>query len=240
MTPTPSTRRDPLATVDATVPPLVAGDKLTRDEFLRRWEAMPDLKCAELIGGIVYMPSPLCLEHGDNDAWVTGWLAYYAIHTPGCQPAVNATWLMHQDAAQPDTCLRILPDYGGQSRVQGRYAAGAPEFLAEMCLSSTSYDLHQKLELYRSAGVQEYLAVLLREQEVRWHVRAGDVFEAIPLPTDGVYKSRVFPGLWLHAEALLANDMVRVMATLNLGLQCPEHAEFVKQLQQKRSQASPT
>jgi Uma2 family endonuclease len=236
MTPTHSKQRDPLATVDRTIPPLVAGDKLTRDEFLRRWEAMPNLKFAELIGGIVYMPSPLSWEHGSNDAWVAGWLAVYATYTPGCTPAVGATWLMQEGAPQPDTCLRIATECGGQSRIEGRYAVGAPEFLAEMCLSSTSYDLHQKLELYQSAGVREYLAVLLHEQEIRWHVRSGDVFEVTPLPPDGVYKSREFPGLWLHAEALLANDMVRVMATLNQGLQSPEHAEFVQQLQQKRSQ----
>ena len=38
------------------LPPLREGDRLTREEFLRRWEAMPDLKWAELIDGIVYMP----------------------------------------------------------------------------------------------------------------------------------------------------------------------------------------
>jgi len=32
-------------------PPLRDGDRLTREEFLRRWEAMPDVKRAELIGG---------------------------------------------------------------------------------------------------------------------------------------------------------------------------------------------
>ena len=36
------------------VPPLVAGDRLTRDEFLRRWAAHPEIKIAELLGGLVY------------------------------------------------------------------------------------------------------------------------------------------------------------------------------------------
>lgn len=240
MTSIPSLRTDVPATVNPAIPPLVAGDKLTRAEFLRRWDAMPNLKFAELIGGIVYMPSPLSLDHGSNDAWVACWLGHYASQTPGCRPAVNATWLMRDDAPQPDTCLRILPEYGGQSSVQGVYGAGAPEFVAETCLSSTSYDLHQKLELYQSSGVREYLAVLLREQEIRWHVRSGDVFEVIPLPPDGIYKSRIFPGLWLHAEALLADDVARMLAALQQGMQSPEHADFVKQLQQKRSQSSGT
>ena len=29
--------------------PLVSGEKLSRDEFLRRWEALPNLKMAELL-----------------------------------------------------------------------------------------------------------------------------------------------------------------------------------------------
>ncbi|HLJ95477.1 MAG TPA: hypothetical protein VKU02_20035 [Gemmataceae bacterium] len=46
---------------------LVAGDKLSREEFLRCWEAMPPLEWAELIGEIVYMPSALSRNHGSTD-----------------------------------------------------------------------------------------------------------------------------------------------------------------------------
>ena len=41
------------------VPPLEPGDRLTRDEFERRYQAMPALGKAELIEGVVYMPSPV-------------------------------------------------------------------------------------------------------------------------------------------------------------------------------------
>ena len=113
---------------------------------------------------------------------------------------------------------------------QGRYAAGAPEFLAEVCVSSTAYDLHQKLDVYQAAGVREYLAGLMREREVRWHRLVGDRFEVAPAPADGVYRSAVFPGLWLDAAALLAGDLARVLATLQRGLTTPEHAAFVERL----------
>jgi Uma2 family endonuclease len=216
--------------VDQEVPLLVAGDSLSRDEFLRRWEAMPQLKRAELIGGVVYMPSPLSLEHGETDSHVATWLGVYKAGTPGCATANNATWLMLEDSPQPDTSLRILPEYGGQSGVQGRYASGAPEFLAEVCLSSTSYDLHQKLDLYEEAGVQEYLAVLLRERELRWHRLIDARFQVLPAPADGVYRSAVFPGLWLNGPALLAGDLGQVLVTLQQGLDSPEHAAFVEQL----------
>ena len=39
--------------------PLEHGDHLTREEFERRYEAMPHVRKAELIEGVVYMPSPV-------------------------------------------------------------------------------------------------------------------------------------------------------------------------------------
>jgi hypothetical protein len=224
-----------MPTVQQDVPLLEQGDFLSRDEFLRRWEAMPNLKRAELIRGVVYMPSPLSFEHGDMDSQVGSWLGVYAASTPGCRPSTNATWLMTEDSSpQPDNTLRILPEFGGRTRVEGRYGAGVPEFLAEVCLSSVAYDLHQKLDLYQEAGVQEYLAVLIHEHEIRWHRLAGDRYEVVPARSDGVYRSAVFPGMWLDAPALLANAMARVLAVLNDGIRSPEHQQFVEQLAARR------
>jgi Uma2 family endonuclease len=223
------------AELEQDVPELVPGDFLPRDEFLRRWEATSHVKRAELIQGVVYMPSPLSREHGATDLNVATWLGVYKAATPGCEAMTNATWLMGEDdAPQPDRSLRILPECGGQSQTKGRYAAGAPEFLAEVCLSSTAYDLHQKLEVYQGAGVREYLAVLMREREVRWHRLAGAAFEVVPAPADGVHRSEVFPGLWLDAPALLAGDLARVLAVLNEGIGSPEHGQFVGQLAARR------
>ncbi len=211
------------------IEPLVAGDRLTRDEFLRRWEAMPELKRAELIGGIVYMPSPVSVEHGESD--VTTCLRVYAAYTPGCKAGSNATWFMLGDAPQPDDHLRILPEFGGQSWVEGLYAHGAPELAAEVTRSRTTYDLHQKKDLYEAAGVQEYVVLLLREKEVRWHRLVGKRYQLVALPPDGVIRSAVFPGLWLNVPALLGDDSRQVLETLHQGLRSTEHAEFVVRLQ---------
>lgn len=224
-----------MPTVEEEVSLLERGDFLSREEFLRRWEAEPSVKRAELIQGVVYMPSPLSRRHGVRENDVTCWLGVYRAATPGCEALNNATWLMgDDDAPQPDASLRILPEFGGQSRTRGRYAAGAPEFLAEICLSNTAYDLHQKLEVYQEAGVQEYLAVLMREGEVRWHRLVDGRFEVVPQPPDGVYRSAVFPGLWLDAPALLAGDLARVLAVLQQGLDSAEHRQFVEQLAARR------
>jgi hypothetical protein len=227
--------RKNVATVVSEIPVLVAGDKLTRDEFMRRWDAMPHLKRAELIGGIVYMPSPLSRPHGDFDSSLGGWLWVYSAATPGCEAGGNATWLMtKEDSPQPDCDLRILPEYGGQSRMEGDYSAGAPELLAEVCLSSTSYDLNQKYDLYEKAGVQEYVAVLLREREVRWHRLIDSKFQVMTPGNDGILRSAVFPGLWLDPAALLAKDKQRILAVLQQGLQSPEHAAFVAELSRRK------
>jgi hypothetical protein len=217
------------------VPPLVAGDKLSREEFLRRWEAHPEIKNAELIGGIVYMSSPVTAEHGDTDNDVGTWLGAYKVATPGTAAGHNATALLLGDAPQPDVNLRVLPQFGGTSWVEGGYIHGVPELLVEVCRSSASYDLHVKLDLYEVARVPEYLAILLFEQEIRWHILAGGRYEQMPPDADGLLRSRVFPGLWLEGKALLAGNLQQVLARLQEGLQSPEHEQFVAELAARKA-----
>ncbi|MBC8159666.1 MAG: Uma2 family endonuclease, partial [Roseiflexaceae bacterium] len=56
-----------------------------------------------------------------------------------------------------------------------------------------------------------------------------EVYQPLPIE-DGVIKSRVFPGLWLHAPALLRGEMPTVLATLQQGLAGEEHAAFKTKL----------
>jgi Uma2 family endonuclease len=158
----------------------------------------------------------------------------YAAFTPGTEAADSSTWLMGDDAPQPDGDLRILPGYGGSSTTQGRYAAGAPELIAEVSVSSDDIDLGEKMELYRSAGVGEYVVLLVTLRELRWYRLAGDSYQLMPVPGDGILRSHVFPGLWLDVPALLNGDMARVLTVLQHGLQSPEHAVFAAQLTQRR------
>jgi len=191
---------------------------------------MPEVKRAELIGGVVYMPSPVSVDHRSHDGLVTGWLSYYGARTPGCEGGSNGTWLMLEDAPQPDADLRILPEYGGQSRVEGLYCAGAPELAAEVSLSSASYDLGPKMELYRAAGVREYVTVLVGESRITWYRLVDGKYIALQPGPDGLLRSVVFPGLWLDPAALLARNGARVFDVLDLGLRSPEHQDFVRAL----------
>jgi len=225
-----------MATVAEEIPPLAHGDNLSREEFLRIWEMHPEITKAELIGGIVYMPSPLSLDHGEEDSDVGAWLSTYKAHTPGCGSARNVTTFVMDDTLQPDLNLRLLPEYGGASWPDGLYLAGAPELITEIRKSSKAYDLHQKYDLYEQAGIQEYLAVLLYEKEIRWHFLKDGSYQLLAPGPDQVRRSRVFPGLWLDGPALLAGKLAQVLAKLQEGLASPEHEHFVKALAQRRAQ----
>jgi Uma2 family endonuclease len=210
--------------------PLESGDCLDQKTFHARYEAMPEHVKAELIEGVVYMPSPLKLQHGTVHGELIGWLSLYKAVTPGTQVADNATTILGPfSEPQPDASLFILPEYGGQTTVDDEgYLVGSPELLAEVSSSSQAYDVHAKRRDYDRADVQEYVIALLREQRVIWLVRRdGRLVDLAPGP-DGVFRSEFFGGLWLDAAALLRCDTLRVHEVLRQGLSSPEHARFVE------------
>jgi Uma2 family endonuclease len=217
---------------------LTTGDLMDRAEFLRRWDALPEINKAELIEGIVIVPSPLSREHGKRDKTIIWWLTQYAYATAGCESGNNVTWFMLDSAPQPDAFLRILPEWGGQSKNGEREAktfpAGAPELASEISLTSTEIDFGRKQVLYQRAGVQEYITVADFERSLIWRVLEQGSYMALPPDEDGIIRSRVFPGLWLDVEAFWQDDGPKMWATLQAGLATPAHAEFVARLQNSR------
>ena len=162
---------------EATVLPLVAGDRLTREEFERRYKAMPHVKKAELIEGRVFMPSPVSTDgHASPHFDFITWLGTYKSATPGTQGGDNGTLRLDLDnEPQPDAFLRILPQHGGQSDTVDGYVEGAPELIVEVAASSASYDLHDKLHVYRRNGVREYVVWRVWDQAIDWFLLdAGD------------------------------------------------------------------
>lgn len=204
------------------LPPLENGDKLTRDEFERRYQAMPDIKKAELIEGVVYVASPLRFEgHGKPHFQLITWLGVYSAATPGVEGGDNATTRLDLDnEPQPDALLRIA---SGQSRISDDdYVEGAPELVVEIAASSAAYDLHNKLTVYRRNGVQEYLVWTTYENQLTWFRLRGQEYITLEPDANGVIKSEVFPGLWLAPNALLEGNLAKVLAVLQQGLNAPE------------------
>jgi len=216
------------------VPELCNGDRLTQPEFHRRYEALPDDDRFELIGGVVYMASPLGLPHGTCHTRLSLVLSHYQAATPGTEHADNTTVILGEESEpQPDSLLMILPEYGGQTRLhRRRYILGAPEFVAEVAHSSRAVDLHLKKADYQKAGVVEYLVVCLEEMELQWF--SFKPRRAIVAGKDGIFRSRVFPGLWIDGPALLARDSSRLLQVVGQGIASSEHAAFVERMHSQR------
>lgn len=217
------------------IPALENGDRLSRVEFERRYNAMPHLKKAELIEGIVYMPSPVRLsEHGEPHSYLMGWLVVYKAATPGVRVGDNTTVRLDLDnEPQPDGSLLIDPECGGQARISDDgYIEGAPELVLEVASSSASYDLHAKQNVYRRNGVQEYIVWRVLDEAVDWFALRDGQYARLAPGDNGILRSDVFPGLWLDPTALIRHDLVTVIATVQQGVASPAHATFVTALQQ--------
>jgi len=211
-------------------PPLENGDRLTRDEFERRYHAMPHIKKAELIEGVVHMPTPVSNRHSEAHGRIMVWLGTYCAATPGVHLNDNATVRLDMDnEPQPDALLRLDEALGGRSRIgEDDYIEGAPELIAEVAASSVSYDLHDKLNAYRRNGVREYVVWRIYDEAIDWFHLQGSRYVPLEADDQSIIRSRVFPGLWLHTEAMLRGDLAQVLATVQQGLATKEHEAFIE------------
>ena len=174
------------------------------------------------------MPSPAKVRHGRVQGRVIFWLSMYESATPGVEAYDNVTAILGPDSEpQPDAALIIDPKKGGRTRVnKDGWLVGPPELIAEVAVSTESYDLYEKKRDYERAGVREYLVVALRQQRVFWFMLQRGKFSEQATGNDGVLRSETFPGLWLHPQALLRDDVGRVKEVVEMGIASPEHATF--------------
>jgi Uma2 family endonuclease len=213
------------------------GDRMTRAEFERRWDAMPDLKRAELIEGVVYIMPALSRDHGVSHFDLITLLGWYRAQTPGVEGADNASVRFDDlNMPQPDILLCIQETQGGRSTVSedGYYEHG-PELVAEVAVTSVAHDLGVKLKVYQRDGVPEYLVWRVEDRELDWFVLREGKYARLEPGVDGVFRSEVFPGLWIDPAALVAGDGAKLFAVAQQGHASPEHAAFVSELQRRAS-----
>ncbi len=221
-------RRTPLES-----PPrmLVEGQRLDQPTFHSLYEAMPPGTRAELINGVVLMPSPVGPAHGLAQVPMIAWLSSYLENTPGIECMDNtSTALGLKSEPQPDVLLRISPVYGGRTKTDRRFVDGVPELLVEISHTSRYTDLGPKFDDYERVGVLEYVVRAIEPDEILWFVPRNGRFVDLEPGADGIYHSEVFPGLWLDPDALLAGDTRRLRAVVELGCSAPEHAAFVARM----------
>lgn len=202
------------------VPPLENGDRLSRYEFERRFDATPNLKKAELIDGVVYFhPRVSYLYHARPHFEIQGLLGVYAAQTPSVDGGTNSTVRLDlENEPQPDVLLRLLPEFGGRTVIDKEgYVEGAPELIVEVAATSASYDKNQKCAVYQRHAVREYIIWRVLDQAIDWYILTNDRYEPLALE-DGVYRSPLFRGLWLDASALIAGDLAKALAVLQRGI----------------------
>lgn len=198
-------------------PPLESGDVLDAHEYWRRYCAAFGKLKAERINGKVYVMSPLrAVHHGNPHAILCHWLGSYSMHDPELVVSDNATIRMNTDNdPQPDLCLLRVQ---GQTRFDDEgYIVGAPEMIVEIAGSSASYDFGEKREVYEAAGVGEYLVFEAIGGRIEWWRLESGRFVEIQ-PEGGIYKSVLFPGLWLDAEALRSANSLKLIGTMQQGM----------------------
>lgn len=229
-------RTAPNAARPSITPPLQNGDRLTRAEFERRYDATPGLKKAELIEGVVYMPPPVSHKyHAAPHVDLLYWLSSYRFATPGVLAGDNASLRLDLDnMPQPDAYLLIDPQRQGQARIDEEgYVQGAPELIGEIAATTASYDLHAKLNVYRRHGVREYIVWRTLDGEIDYFVLREGRYDRLVADDKGVWKSACFPGLWLDGKSLAAGNLAAVLDVLNQGIAGRDHGEFVTRLNQK-------
>ncbi len=215
---------------------LVEGMRLDQPTFHALYEAMPPGTRAELIDGVVYMPSPVGLEHGEAHIPVIVWLDYYAENTPGVQAVANATTILGwKSESQPDGLLRILPEHGGRTSSEHGFLQGAPELAVEVSKATRYVDLGPKLADYERGGVLEYVVRAIDPDEIYWFRQDQGALSQYSNNDDGLFRSTVFPGLWLDPIALLSGDRRRIRAVIDQGCASPEHAAFLARLARART-----
>lgn len=224
-----------MSTAPSIPPPILAnGDRMSQPEFHRRYLMYPDDTKFELIGGIVYMASPLRQPHSVYHSALDYALVDYAAHTPGIEVGNNATTILGRTSEpQPDLFMRILAEYGGRTSLdKDKYIVGPPELLVEVAHSSRAIDLHGKRDDYFDAGVLEYFVLCVEEKEIRWFHFPSDMM--IEPNRQGIHRSQVFPGLWIDGAALWARDILKLREVVQRGLASREHTAFVKKLEAAR------
>ncbi len=210
---------------------LVDGQRLDQPTFHSLYEAMPPGTRAELIHGVVLMPGPVGPPHGRASLLTLMWLGFYQANTAGVEALVDtSTALGLKSEPQPDALLRIVAGGAARTTADQRFVRGVPELLVEVAHTTRFTDLGPKFEDYERVGVLEYVVRSIEPDEVNWFILRNGRFVDLPPGPDGIFRSEVFPGLWLDPQALLAHDIRGLQAVVDLGCATSEHAAFVARL----------
>jgi Uma2 family endonuclease len=161
---------------------------------------------AELIDGVMIVHSPASIEHDDSSGFIRGLMSFFA-EARGLGKVLGPDSLIH---LAPDR--KCAPDvfFIRQAHVPAplpKEFEGVPALVVEVLSpSNRRYDLRDKRQIYREAGVEE---VWFIDSELRRiiadHRQAGSYTEEIV--TEGKAFSAVLQGFWVDASWLWATPL---------------------------------
>jgi hypothetical protein len=198
--------------------PLLESDLLDAAENWRRYAATPAKGKAERINRKVYIMSPLRAVHNGNPPLLHAqWIAHYAIHDSTLIGSDNATIHLNTDN-DPQFGLCLLR-VNGQARFDDEgYIIRASEMIVEIAGSSASYDLCENRDVYDAVGVSDCLVFETIEGRMAcWRLKNGQFAEI--QPENGIYKSVLFLGLWLYADAVSSASSLKLTQILQQGIE---------------------
>ena len=178
------------------------------------------------------MAPPVSVDHSDPQGQLMTLVGTYRAATPGVLSGGESSLRLDMDnMPQPDVYMMIAPERGGQATIDvDRYLHGAPELLGEIAVTTASYDLHQKMDVYRRSGAREYIVWRTLDKAIDYFVSRAGRFERLQADGKGVWRSESFPGFWVDGKSLLAGDLRTALDVLHEGIRAPEHAQFVQRL----------
>ncbi len=194
------------------------GDRLSRQEFERLCE-LQQVQNAELINGVVRMNAAAVRfrQHGEPHSMIIGWLIAYAAGKAGIKVADNTSVRFdEQNEPQPDALMFRASEQGGDCGCRvadDGYLEGTPDLIVEIAASSVSIDAHEKRALYERQGVAEYILWRTEDRAIDWLCLEQDRYVPLDSDSDGIVRSRVFPGLCLDVPAILEGNMKKVLQT---------------------------
>ena len=229
---------------------LLPGLQMDVEEFRRRGAVLEragvDVR-AELIYGVVHMmPPPDIAGHALPQGDLVTVLGLYRAKTPGVRSGgEGGVGRGGHSLVGADVVLLVEPECGGQMvRDRDGRLTGVPELVAEIANTLAGHDTITKRALYQDAGVREYLVHLVQPRRFAAFVRESDACESGELVeidlSGGIFRSAVFPGLWIDCAALAAGDLAAAIDTLGHGTATPEHAAFADALRQRQEGESRT
>jgi Uma2 family endonuclease len=172
---------------------------MTYDEFLA-WADEDTL--AEWVDGKVVMTSPASAQHQCLAIFLATTLStYVTIHDLGTVLTGPFQMKLARSGREPDV-LFVAKEH--LARLQPTLLQGPADLVVEIVSDeSVARDRGSKFEEYREAGIPEYWLLDPRiEQAEFYHLDERGRYQRAPVDVEGIYRSRVIPGLWLRVNWL--------------------------------------